>query len=136
MAGNATDYLETRLLQHSLRVAAFTMPPALFCALCTSLPTDATPGGEVTGGGYARQPFTFSVTGNQASNATTQDFPAATSPWGTVGWTELWDAVTGGNRLYWFPLVDPADLVTPITKTIATGDIMRIPAGGMVITAD
>jgi hypothetical protein len=139
MSGSATDYLETRVLQHTLGFLAMPMPVGLFIALCTTVPTDSTPGAAPPGGGYTRMQATYGLVAGRtdaAANLLTIEFPTATAAWGTVGWLELWDAATAGNRLFWGSLVDPTDLVTPITRTIQSGDIMRIPAGTHVVTAD
>jgi hypothetical protein len=139
MSGSATDYLETQVLQHTLGILAMPMPATLYLVLCTTVPSDATPGTEVTGGGYVRMHATYGLVAGRtdaAANLLTIEFPAATTAWGTVGWLEVWDAASAGNRQYWGPLVDPTDLVTPITRAVQAGDIMRIPAGTHVITAD
>lgn len=49
-----TDYLETRLLDHTLRGDPFTSPTELFVSLHTAATTDAGGGTEVSGGAYAR----------------------------------------------------------------------------------
>jgi hypothetical protein len=139
MAGSATDYTEAQLLAHGLGITAYTKPTAMFIGLCTSAPTDSTAGTAVAGGGYARVTAAFAMGGGQptsASNAASVDFPAATANWGNVGWFELWDAVTAGNRLFYGTLVDPTDGVTPIVRTVLSGDIVRVPAGALVINAD
>lgn len=138
MAGTATVYLEQRVLSHTLAYGAYTAPTLVFLALCTSEPSRTVAGTEVVGGGYARIQGTFALAGtpdNVASNAATIEYPTATASWGTVGWFEVWDAVSGGNRLYWGPLVDPADGVTPITRSIQTSDIVRFQAGVVQIQA-
>ena len=69
---------------------------------------------------------------NAASNGTADnsgavDFPAATGSWGTVSHFGLFDASTSGNLLIHGALT--------ASKTVATGDILRIAAGDMDITA-
>ena len=138
MSGTATLYLEQRVLGHTLGFAAYTMPANIYVGLCTSLPSSGLGGTEVVSGGYARQHGTFALAvspANVASNSATIEFPAATAPWGTVGWFELWDAATTGNRLYWGVLVDPSDGVTPITRDIQPGDILRFSAGVIWVQA-
>lgn len=139
MSGSATDYLETAVLQHTLRIQAMQFPPGCYVALCVTPSSDSTPGTEVVGGGYVRMQGQFQMVvgrNDAAANVFTLEWPAATAPWGAVGWLEVWDAVAAGNRLYWGPLVDPVDLVTPILRLIQNGDILRVPAGGLLITAD
>ena len=137
MAGSATSFLETAVLGHTLGFAAMTMPTGVFVALMTTAPTAGIGGTEVAGGAYARTAATFamSVPPNVAANTATISFPPATAGWGNVGWFELWDAVTAGHRLYWGPLVDPADGVTPVTRTVLSGDIMRFTAGVIQVQA-
>lgn len=137
MTGSATTYLEQRVLSHTLAYGALAAPAAVYVGLCTTEPTAAFGGTEVAGGGYARLHATFvaGVATNLAVNATTLEFPLATGNWGSIGHFELWDATTAGNRLYWGPLVDPMDGVTPIVRTITNGDIMRIAAGALQVQA-
>lgn len=139
MAGNATDYLETKLLEHTLAIAAFPKPATVWIALCISTPTDATKGTEVSGGGYVRMQATFAQQAGRTDtyvNSATIEWPTATAPWGVVSHTEIWDAATAGNRLFWEPLVNPADMVTPVTKDVQAGDTLRIQPGGLRVSAD
>jgi hypothetical protein len=138
--GSATTYVEQQTLGHTLAFAAMTMPAGAFIALCASAtpPTAGTGGTEPVGNGYARQSAVFALITPPptiAANTATISFPAATATWGTVGYFEIWSALTGGNRLYWGPLVDPADGVTPITRTVQTGDIIRLTAGTIKVQA-
>lgn len=138
MPGSASQYLEQRVLGHTLGFQALPAITAVFVALTTSPPNATTRGNEVSGGGYARQAGTFALITtppNVAANTTTIEYSPATSAWGAIGWFEVWDAVTAGNRLYWGPLVDPADGVTPITRSVQVGDIMRFSAGVLQIQA-
>lgn len=139
MAGSATLWLEQQVLGHTLGFSTLARPATSFLVLCAALPppTAATPGVEVTAGGYARQPAAWALTAtpNVAANTATIAFPAATANWGTIGFFEIWDAPTGGNRYYWGPLVDPSDGVTPITRTIYSADIVRFSAGVIEVTA-
>ncbi len=140
MAGSATVYTERGVLEHTLAIAPLASPGTVYVGLCaaTPAPTRSTGGTEVATLGYARIAIPFALLddpNNMAANSATVEFPAALTAWGTVGWFELWDALTVGNRLYWGPLVDPADGVTPITRNIQTGDIVRFSAGVMQIVA-
>jgi hypothetical protein len=68
MAGNLSDYLENKLLDHFLATAAYTAPSNVYVALMTVAEDDTgTAGTEVTGGSYARQSATFD---SAASGAT------------------------------------------------------------------
>jgi hypothetical protein len=127
------------VLGHTLGFAAMTMPASVYVGLCgsTTPPTAAFGGTEVAGGGYTRMAATFAISTstNVAANTATVEFPAATTPWGTLGYFEIWDAATAGRRLYWGPLVDPADGVTPVSRSVLTGDIMRFTAGIIQVRA-
>jgi hypothetical protein len=128
MAGSFTDYLEDKILKHVFTNTAYTSPTTIYVGLFTAAPTDAGGGTEISGSGYTRKSaaFTVSGTGTLATNSAAIDFDAATGSWGTVVAMAVFDASTAGNMLAW------ADLTT--SKTIATGDILRIPSGDLDIT--
>lgn len=123
-----TDYLENKLLAHTFSNTAYTSPSTVYVALYTVAPTDSTSGTEVTGGAYARQSASFTTTGNATTNAGAIEYPTATAGYGTVVAVAVLDASSGGNMLAF------ASLST--SKTIATGDVFRIPAGDLDITLD
>lgn len=140
MPGSATTYTEQAVLAHTLGYGAMTMPTTIYVGLCTTPPSAGTPGTPVAGGSYARVSATFALAtslapNTVASNAATIEFPAASAPWGVIGWFELFDALTAGHRLFWGPLVDPTDGVTPITRNIQVNDIMRFTAGTLQVQA-
>jgi hypothetical protein len=128
MAGSFTDYLEDKILKHVFTNVAYTSPTTVYVGLFTVAPTDVGGGTEVSGSGYARKSATFTVsgTGTLASNSAAIDFDAATGSWGTIVAIAVFDALTTGNMLAF------ADLTT--SKTIATGDVLRIPTGDLDIT--
>jgi hypothetical protein len=86
---------------------------------------------EVSGGAYARQgPVAFTNAGNEptvASNSAILTYPAATAPWGTIGWFGIWTAVTAGT-------FQGSGALTA-SKPINTGDTARFLAGALTITA-
>jgi len=138
MPGSATDYLRQRVLGHTLGFAAYTMPATIYTGITTSLPSATIGGAEVAVAGYARRTSPYVLVAGRtdlACNVATMEWSPATTTWGTIGWFELWDALTGGNRLYWGPLVDPTDGVTPITRQILTGDILRLPVNNVTVQA-
>jgi len=128
MAGSFTDYLEDKILKHVFTNVAYTSPTTVYVGLFTVAPTDVGGGTEITGMGYARKSaaFTVSGTGTLATNSAAVEFDAATGTWGTIVAIAVFDALTTGNMLAF------ADLTT--SKTIATGDILRIPTGDLDIT--
>lgn len=123
-----SNYLENKILLHVLSNTAYTSPAAVYLGLHTADPTDAGTGTEVSGGSYARQSFASTISGNAASNTSAIEFPTATATWGTVGWVAVWDNLTGGNLLFHGALT--------ASKTIASGDVFRVPAGDLDITLD
>ncbi len=121
-----TDYLETKLLAHTFSNTAFTTPGTVYVALYTVAPTDSSAGTEVSGGSYARQSAAFTTSGNTASNTSAIEYPTATAGYGTVVAVAVLDSSTSGNMLAYAAL--------SANKTIATGDVFRIPAGDLDIT--
>jgi len=105
---NASNWLETAVLNHFFRNTATASPAQLFLALYTTNPTDFDTGNEISGGGYVRQQITFGApttgTGTMAvSNNNTMVFPKATADWTasneTVGFWGIRTAAMGGNLL-------------------------------------
>ena len=127
MAGNLTNYLENKLLDHFLGTTAYTMPNPVYVALFTVAPGDAGGGTEVTGGSYARKTAAFTAASSGAtSNSANIDFtgmPAAT----TVS-IALFDASTSGNMLVHGTLTT--------NKTTDAGDTLRIATGDLDISID
>lgn len=123
-----SNYLENKVLLHVFGATPYTAPATLYVGLFTSDPGETGSGTEVSGGSYARQTITFTVTANQASNTAAIEFPTCTAAWGTVTYAAIYDAVTTGNLLAYGALTT--------SKTIATGDVLRIPAGDFDINLD
>ena len=123
-----SNYLENKVLGHVFGATPYTAPGTLYVGLYTSDPGEGNTGTEVSGGSYARQAIAFTVTGNQASNTAAVEFPTATASWGTVTYAAIFDAVSGGNMMSYGPLTT--------SKTIASGDVLRIPAGDFDINLD
>ena len=123
-----SNYLENKILLHVLSNTAYTSPTTVYLGLHTADPTDAGTGTEVSGGSYARQSFASTISGNAASNTSAIEFPTATGSWGTVTHVGVWDNLTSGNLLFHGALTN--------SKTIASGDVFRVPAGDLDITLD
>lgn len=123
-----SDYLENEILDHILGTGSYTMPATVYVGLSTGSFNDDNSGTELSGSGYARQAIAFgAASSGTASNSGAVDFPAATGSWGTVSHFGLFDASTGGNLLIHGALT--------ASKVVDTGDILRIAAGDMDITA-
>ena len=127
MAGNLTNYLENKLIDHFLGTTSYTMPADVYVALFTAAPSDAAGGTEVTGGSYARQIATFTAASSGAtSNDSNIDFtgmPATTTV--AIG---IFDAITTGNMLLYGTLTT--------NKTTDAGDTLRIATGDLDISID
>lgn len=121
-----SDYLENKVLDHVFGGVSYTAPTTKYLALYTVAPTDSGGGTEVSGGSYARQSCAFTVSGNLATNTSAVEFPAASASWGTIVAVGVMDASTSGNLMAY------GDLTA--SKTIGTGDVLRIPAGDLDIT--
>jgi len=123
-----SDTFETTVLTWVFTNSSATRPTEWHIALYTASPSDPGGGTEVSGGAYARQAVTFTVSGNTASNTAAIEWPVATSAYGTVTDVGVFDASTGGN------LIAYAALTT--SKAIDTGDVFRLPAGDLDVTLD
>jgi len=123
-----SNYLETELLDHVFTNSAYTAPSTLYLALFTSAPGEAGGGTEVSGSGYLRQTAAFTVSGNEATNSASIEFPTATGSYGTVTHVGVFDASTSGNLLCYAAL--------STSKAIESGDVFRVPAGDLDITLD
>jgi len=123
-----SNTFETRALQWIFTADAVTRPTAWYVALYTVAPTDTGGGTECSGTSYARQSVSLSVSGNLATNNAAVEFPAAGSSWGTIVAAGVFDASSGGNLIAYGNLT--------ASKTIDTGDVLRIPTGDLDITLD
>jgi len=122
-----SNYLETALINGTLRATSYTAPATVYVALFTTDPTDAGTGNEVSGNGYARQSATFAAPSNGASSTSADvQFPQATGNQGTIAFFAIFDALTTGNMLYHGSLT--------ASKTIETGDVFKIASGNLTVT--
>lgn len=119
-----SNFLEKALLDHVLKVAAYTVPTNVYVALFTTATADDGTGTEVIGGSYARQTSTWSAatlgtgaTSNSAAIAFT-NMPAC-----TVTHVALFDAVSGGNMLYHGALTSSQVVAAGNTFQFAIGDV-------------
>lgn len=127
MAGNLSNYLEDKLLDHFLGTATYTKPTTVYVALYTVAPSDAGGGTEATGGSYARQTATFTASsGGATSNSANIDFTGMPSC--TVVAIGVHDALTSGNLLVWGTLT--------ANKSLDAGDTLRIATGDLDISID
>ena len=123
-----SDYLENEILDHILRNAAYTPASTVYIGLSTGSFADGNSGTELSGNSYARQSIAFdAASGGTTDNTSAIDFPTATGSWGAVSHWGLFDAATSGNLLIHGAF--------SASKTVASGDILRIAAGELDITA-
>ena len=123
-----SNYLETELLDHVFAGNAYSAPANVYVGLFTSNPDEDGSGTEVSGGSYARQAGSFTVSGNTATTDAAIEFPTSTATWGTITHIGIYDASSAGNLLAYAALSS--------SKTIASGDVFRIPTGDIDITLD
>lgn len=137
---NITTYLENKLLEHSLGRTSYTMPTTTYAGLFIVSPTQAgNDGTEVasTDAGYAR--ISMSSKWGAAANGTIANNTSlvwtATGYWGTttgavsaspITTIGIFDALTGGNLLWFGPL--------SATVSMSNGDSFTIPSGNLNIT--
>jgi hypothetical protein len=121
-----SNYLENKVMLHVFGGSAYSAPATLYLALYTVAPDDTGGGTEVSGTAYARQTVAFTVTNDTASNTSAVEFPTAGSSWGTIVAVGIFDQLTSGNLLAYGNLT--------ASKTIASGDVFRVPAGDLDIT--
>ena len=123
-----SNYLENEILDHILRNSAYTPATTVYIGLSTGSFGDDNSGTELSGNGYTRKSIAFdAASGGVSDNTSAVDFDAATGSWGSVSHFGLFDASTSGNLLIHGAF--------SAAKTVSTGDILRIAAGELDITA-
>jgi len=130
--GAFSDYLENKLVDHTLRNVTYTPPATVYLALFTSTATLAqleanTITNELTGGSYTRQAVTFAAAaGGGTSNSATITF--SNLPAATLNFVAVMDAASAGNILYYVQMGS--------SITTSAGDGYQINAGGLTIQLD
>lgn len=124
-----SNYLENKILDHVLKNVSYTSPTTVYVGLFTTDPTDAGTGTEVSGGSYARQVLSVTTaSGGIVTSSGDVTFPQATANWGTISHIGILDALTSGNLLMHTALTT--------SKTIETGDILKVSSGNLTVTLD
>jgi len=144
-----TNYLRNKVVDWMHRGQSFSPPANTYVRLCSTAPSAAAAGTELTGTGYAAVAIASTTTAWAATNAdgsttnpssgtngTTSnnavvDFGTAGSSWGTASHWELWHAATSGNRLFYGEIVDGGG--TPAPRSIASGDPVSFPISALRI---
>ena len=153
MSDAASNYLENKLLDHTLRYSAapYTGSGTVYCALFagtfdptvkTALESGSSAATltnwgyyEITSASaYARQAITFgnAASSGAISNTATVTFPVATSDYNntatsgsTVTALAIMDASTGGNVLFYGALT--------VSKQVSSGDQFTISSGNLTV---
>lgn len=128
-----TNYLENKVLDHTLGTTAYTAPTDVYLGLFTDEPAEDGTGTEVSGNGYAREVITFNAAASgQATGPATGggavEFTADGGNWGTLTHFALFDASTSGNMLFKGALT--------ASKVVADGDSVRFAENSITITED
>jgi hypothetical protein len=121
-----TSYTDNKLIDHLLGSATFTKPSTLYVALFVGNPASGGTEISTSGSAYARVVSTFTIASNVATNTAAIEWATATSAWGTIDWVAIYDASTSGNQLVTAALSS--------AKTIASGDVLRIPISSLSVT--
>lgn len=136
-----SDYLENKILDHVLRGIPYTAPSVVYVGLLTAAPNDAGGGTEVAGHDYARAAINADAaswnntqgntsgasagTDGTIENAVAVNFPTPSGAgWGLATDFAVYDALSGGNLLFYAPLTVP--------KTINPGDAVSFQPGSLV----
>jgi len=121
-----TNYTDNKLIDHLLGSSTYTKPSTLYVALFVGNPTSGGTEVSTSGSAYARVVSTFTISGGNATNTAAIEWATATSSWGTIDWVAIYDASTSGNQLVTAALSS--------SKTIASGDVLRIPISSLSVT--
>ena len=124
-----SDYLELKFLDHFTGTASTSAPSTVYLGLATASLQDDASGTELTGNNYTRKAITFASasSGSIASNSAVE-FNSATGSWGSVSHWGIFDASSSGNLLFHGSFT--------ASKTIASGDILKVASGSLTITAN
>jgi hypothetical protein len=123
-----SDYLENKILDHVLGTTAYTHPSTVYIGLSTGSFADDNSGTELSGSNYSRVAAAFdAASGGTTDNTSAIEFAAATGSWGSVSHFGIFDASSSGNLLIHGAFTT--------AKTIASGDVLKIAAGDLDVTA-
>lgn len=124
-----SDYLELKFLDHFTGTASTSAPSAVYLGLATASLQDDGSGTELSGNNYTRKAITFaSASGGSIASNSAVEFNSATGSWGDVSHWGIFDASSSGNLLFHGSFT--------ASKTIASGDILKVASGSLTITAN
>ena len=123
-----SDYAENKILDHILGTSAYTFPSQAYLGLSTGSFGEDNSGTELSGNNYSRVAINFdAASGGTTDNSAAVEFAAATGSWGAVSHFGIFDAASSGNLLIHGAFSS--------SKTIASGDILKVAAGDLDVTA-
>lgn len=126
--GGFSNYLIPKIIDHALGTAAYTSAATVYLALYTSNPTAADSGSEATLGSYARQATAFDAPSSGVTQNTDEEsFGTASSGPNTITHWGIRDAATTGNLLVFGAWNN--------SNVVDDGDVYKVPAGSLTITA-
>jgi len=135
-----STYLRKAVINAALRGQAFPAIAGEYLALFTGDPTADGSGPEVStiDTGYIRQAVSFAapvtgVTEEAVDNDAAVTFPKATGNQGNLSYWGVFDAVAGGNLLYYGELVDPTT-GDPTITTVNNNDQFVVDVGALNIS--
>lgn len=104
----ATTFLANQILNYNIGQTGYTLPSNFYIGLSTTQPNaNGTGITEPTGGGYSRvsvannkQNFSVSAMGT-LSNLAQIEYNESTGNWGTVAYILIYNAITGGDLLWY-----------------------------------
>ena len=125
MADNLSNTAENRVVDWLMGTATTAPTTPLKVALVTANGSDTAAGTEVAGGSYARKNLTVAAAVNGATS-NSADLVWTGMPAATVVGVEVWDNAGTPVRLWYGPLA--------ASRTVASGDELRIPAGSLTFS--
>jgi hypothetical protein len=118
------DWAENAALDWLMGGASPTRPTNRYLALFTSATNDSTGGTEMSGGGYARQAVTCgAASGGACSNTNEITFTISGVDPAAFTHAAVFDALTGGNRIWHGALTASKDLADGDSIVFAAGEL-------------
>jgi hypothetical protein len=130
-SGGFSTYLANKMLDHTFKVASYTVPTNIYCGLSTANPGDSASGlAEPSGNAYARTVKNAwdTAASGASQNSSAITFPTATGSWGTITHAALFDASTAGNMLMYGAL--------GTSQSVVNGNVVEFDTGALDVTLD
>src|SRR5688572_23710131 len=146
MPGRRTRDLEIATLRFMFGRVSLDPPPTWYLVLCTTAPTETVLGTPVSDAAqrYSRRKAIPNSAGSwtvpdpdqrgETRNVWRITYQTAKEDILDVGWAELWNAKTEGERFYWGTFVNDAG--TAVKFSVPVGTRLRITAQGIVSRED